>query len=59
MRKGETLILTWKDIQDGYVDICKIIVKEKEDEKHIINTPKTKSSIRIDNDLINDLNKLK
>ena len=62
MRQGEALVLTWKDIQDGYIDIYKTIAKEKEDEKHIINTPKTKSSIRkirIDNNLINDLNNLK
>jgi len=62
MRQGEALALTWKDIQDGYIDIYKTIAKEKEDEKHIINTPKTKSSIRkirIDNNLINDLNNLK
>lgn len=62
MRQGEALALTWKDIKDGYVDIYKTIAKEKEDGKHIINTPKTKSSIRkirIDKNLINNLNVLK
>ena len=62
MRQGEALSLTWKDIKNGYIDIYKTISKEKEDGKYIINTPKTKSSIRkirIDNNLIKDLKELK
>ena len=62
MRQGEAIALKWRDIKNGYIDIYKTISKEKEDGDYIINTPKTKSSIRkirIDSNLINDLNKLK
>lgn len=62
MRQGEALALTWKDIKNGYIDIYKTISKEKEDGEYIVNTPKTQSSnriIRIDNNLIKDLEELK
>lgn len=62
MRQGEAIALKWRDIKNGYIDIYKTISKEKEDGDYIINTPKTKSSIRkirIDSNLTNDLNKLK
>ena len=61
-RRGEALALTGKDIKNGYIDIYKTIAKEKENGKHIINTPKTNSSIRkirIDSNLIKSLNELK
>ncbi len=46
LRQGEALALTWNDLGNGYLDINKTISKETINGKHIINTPKTKSSIR-------------
>lgn len=62
LRQGECLALTWKDFQKDYLDIYKTISKEKVDGEYIINTPKTKKSIRkikLDNELIKSLNELK
>lgn len=62
LRQGECLALKWKDITNNYIDIYKTIAKEKENNEYIINTPKTKSSIRkirIDKNLLNDLKELK
>jgi len=62
LRQGEALALNWYDFKDGYLDITKTISKEKIDDKHIINTPKTKNSIRkvkLDEKLILQLNELK
>lgn len=46
LRQGECLALKWKDITDDFIDIYKTIAKEKDDGNYIINTPKTKGSIR-------------
>ena len=62
LRQGECLALKWKDISENYIDIYKTISKEKINDEYIINTPKTKSSIRkirIDKNLIKELQKLK
>lgn len=63
LRQGEALALNWKDLENGYLNINKTIAKEKDmDGKNIINTPKTSKSIRkvkLDDELIDNLNKLK
>ena len=62
LRQGECLALTWKDFKDDYLDIYKTISKEKVDGDYVINTPKTKKSIRkvkIDKNLKQVLNELK
>ena len=62
LRQGECLALTWKDFKEDYLDIYKTISKEKKDGEYIINTPKTKHSIRkikLDTQLIETLKKLK
>ena len=62
LRQGEALALTWKDFKGNYLDIYKTISKEKVNNEYVINTPKTKKSIRqvkIDNNIINILNELK
>lgn len=62
LRQGECLALTWKDFKDDSLDIYKTISKEKIDNEYIINTPKTKRSIRkvkLDAKLIAELIKLK
>lgn len=62
LRQGECLALTWKDFKNNHLDIYKTISKEKVNDEYIINTPKTKKSIRkikIDNDLKKKLISLK
>ena len=62
LRQGEALALNWNDFKNDYLDINKTISKEKINNTRIINTPKTAKSIRkikIDNELIKDLNNLK
>lgn len=62
IRQGEALALNWKDFVGDYLNIYKTISKEKIDGKYIVNTPKTPKSIRkvkLDKDLINQLNELK
>ena len=62
LRQGECLALTWNDLKSDYLDIYKTISKEKINGEFIINTPKTKKSIRkvkIDKKLIYSLNELK
>lgn len=62
LRQGEALALNWNDFKDGYLSITKTISKEIVNQKHIINTPKTSKSIRevkLDNELIKELTKLK
>ena len=62
LRQGECLALTWKDFKDNYLDIYKTISKEQENGQYIINTPKTKNSIRkikVDSHLVGLLNELK
>ena len=58
-RPGEAFALQFKDLYDGYVNICKTMDSHGKRE---IGTPKTKSSyrkIKIDNRLFNDLLYLK
>lgn len=62
LRQGECLALTWNDFREDYLDIYKTISKEKVDGEYIINTPKTKNSIRkvkLDSKLIKLLTELK
>ena len=62
LRLGEALALNWNDFNNNYLHITKTISKEYHNGKRIINSPKTKKSIRIvklDNELIKSLNKLK
>lgn len=62
LRQGECLALTWKEFKNDYLDIYKTISKEKVDNEYVINSPKTKNSIRkikLDNYLIESLNQLK
>ena len=48
MRIGECLALNWHDLDDIYINVNKTISKEldKRTKQHIINTPKTRNSIR-------------
>lgn len=62
LRQGEALALTWNELKKDYLDIHKTISKEKKNGEYIINTPKTPKSIRnvkIDEDLIKQLQALK
>ncbi len=62
LRQGECLALTWKDFKNNYLDIYKTISKEKVNGEYVINTPKTKKSIRkvkLDNNLVKMLNEEK
>ncbi len=63
IREGEALALNWNDFKDNYyLDITKTISKESINNERIINTPKTANSVRkikIDNELIKELNELK
>ncbi|MFI3260509.1 MAG: site-specific integrase [bacterium] len=61
IRQGEALALTWNDYDGTSLNINKTIAKEKINDKHIINTPKTNKSIRvvkIDNNLKKQLDDL-
>lgn len=47
MRIGEALALNWNDFRVNYLSITKTLCKEKDENgNHIINPPKTNSSIR-------------
>lgn len=62
IRKGELQALTFNDLKDNYLCINKSITKELFNNKHLIMTPKTRSSIRkiiIDKKLLKELLKLK
>ncbi len=62
LRFGECLALTWNDFKNDSLDINKTLTRNLVDNKKVINTPKTSSSIRtikLDNDLIKLLNILK
>lgn len=64
MRLGECLALTWNDFSKDTLDINKTITKDinPKTRKPYINAPKTPESIRkikLDDELIKDLNKLK
>ncbi len=62
MRLGECLALSWNHIKDDYIKVERTLAKEKLNNEPIFNTPKTKSSkrnIRLDNETITLLNKLK
>lgn len=61
-RLGECLALNWNDIKDNYIDINKTISRGEKGQNYIMQTPKTKSSIRkiqLDNYTIKILNDLK
>ncbi len=61
-RLGECLALTFDDLHDNSIFICKTISKEHYNGHKVILTPKSKSSIRhikIDNFLLNSLYDLK
>ncbi|MBE6149778.1 MAG: site-specific integrase [Firmicutes bacterium] len=61
-RLGECIALNWNDIKDNYIDINKTISRGDIGENYIIQTPKTKSSIRkiqLDDYTIKILNDLK
>ena len=63
MRQGEALALNWNDFKDNYyLDISKTISKELINNERVINSPKTAKSrrtIKIDSELIKELNELK
>lgn len=62
MRLGECLALNWNDFNGSYIYVNKTIAKEKDNGNFIINSPKTRNSIRkiqLDIETINLLNKLK
>lgn len=63
-RLGEALALTFDDFNSDtkYISITKTLSKESINGKRIINTPKTKKSIRkilIDDKLVNDIKELR
>lgn len=61
-RQGETMSLTFNDINNNYITINKTITKELYNGKRLISNPKTKSSNRIiciNDFLLNDIMKLK
>ena len=62
IRLGECLALNWNDFNGSYIYVNKTIAKEKDNGNFIINSPKTRNSIRkiqLDIETINLLNKLK
>lgn len=62
MRLGECLALNWHDIRDDCIDISKTLARGKNNGNYMINTPKTRKSIRqikLDEETINTLIKLK
>lgn len=46
LRIGECLALTWNDLQQDYLNINKTLTRVYEDNKKILNSPKTTSSNR-------------
>lgn len=62
VRQGEALALNWNDLKKDSLEINKTISKESVNGNRVINTPKTDKLnrvIKIDDDLIKELNELK